>query len=318
MKFAITGGAGFIGAHLTELLLKRGDSVVIIDNFSTGSRDNLTSFIDHPNLEVIEGDILNLPEMAYIFSKCQFIYHLAAAVGVQLVVNDPVRTIVTNVHGTEAVLLAAEKHKIPLLIASTSEVYGKSDKAVFSEGDDLLIGPSTHSRWSYACSKLLDEFFAMAYYRDHQLPVRVVRLFNTVGPRQTGMYGMVVPRFVKAALENKPLQVYGDGLQSRCFCHVYDVIGALSQLTTSLSEGKVFNIGNTHSITILDLAKKVIEVLGSKSTIEFIPYDQAYEQGFEDMRKRKPNTHEIQTLLNWTPERTLEDIINDTAQAIKK
>lgn len=318
MKIVITGGAGFIGGHLTELLLSEGHSVVVIDNFSTGRIENLSAVKDHPNLEIITGDILDLPELAYILSKADLCYHLAAAVGVSLVVNDPVRTIMTNVHGTEAVLNAARRNRTPLIIASTSEVYGKSDKPHFSETDDLLIGPSTHSRWSYACSKLLDEFFGMAFYRDMKLPITVVRLFNTVGPRQSGQYGMVVPRFVRSALAGQPLQVYGDGEQSRCFCHVKDCIRALRGLALNETAiGKVYNIGSTASISILGLAQKVKEVLNSDSEIKFIPYEEAYESGFEDMRRRKPNIEEINKLLGWTPERDLEEIIRDTAESIK-
>lgn len=318
MKFVITGGAGFIGGHLTEQLLNEGHQVVVIDNFSTGSMKNLKSVANHKNLEIVTGDILNLPELAYILSKADVCYHLAAAVGVELVVNDPVRTIVTNVHGTEAVLNAAHKSGIRLIIASTSEVYGKSEKDRFTETDDLLIGPSTHSRWSYACSKLLDEFFGMAYFRDKKLPVTVVRLFNTVGPRQTGQYGMVVPRFVRAALENKPLRVFGDGNQSRCFCHVFDTIRALRKLAeTPESIGKVLNIGTTDSISIMDLAKTVITQLGSKSEIVTIPYEEAYESGFEDMRRRKPNTDAIKTLIGWEPQLKLDRIIQDTAESIR-
>lgn len=319
MKFVITGGAGFIGGHLTELLIAEGHDVVVIDNFSTGRLENLNTVKDNPKLEIIEGDILHLPELPYILSKSDFCFHLAAAVGVSLVVNDPVRTIMTNVHGTEAVLNAANRNRTPLIIASTSEVYGKSDKAHFSETDDLLIGPSTHSRWSYACSKLLDEFFGMAYHRDLKLPVTVVRLFNTVGPRQSGQYGMVVPRFVRAALVNAPIQVYGDGLQSRCFCHVKDSIRALRGLIKNDNAiGRVFNIGSTESISILDLAKKVRETLGSQSEIKFIPYAEAYESGFEDMRRRKPNTHDIHALLGWKPEKGLDEIIHDTAESIRR
>lgn len=319
MKFVITGGAGFIGGHLTEMLIHEGHEVVVIDNFSTGRLKNLEAVKGSPNLEIVQGDITHLPELAYILSKADFCFHLAAAVGVSLVVNDPVRTITTNVHGTEAVLKAAEQTKTPLIVTSTSEVYGKSDKPHFTETDDLLIGPSTHSRWSYACSKLLDEFFAMAYHRDRKLPVTVVRLFNTVGPRQSGQYGMVVPRFVRSAIENKPLQVYGDGLQSRCFCHVDDTLRALRGLAaTPLAVGKVFNVGATDSITILDLAKTVIRVLNSQSEIQFVPYEEAYESGFEDMRRRKPNTEQIYKLLDWTPQKNLENIILDTAKSIRE
>jgi UDP-glucose 4-epimerase len=261
---------------------------------------------------LVEGDILNLPELEYLIGKADMVYHLAAAVGVELVVHDPVRTIVTNVHGTERVLQGASRKGTPTLIASTSEVYGKSDHERFSEGDDLLIGPPTHSRWSYACSKLLDEFYAMAFHRSRNLPVMVSRFFNTVGPRQTGRYGMVLPRFVQQALAGKPLQVYGDGLQSRCFCHVADTVRALLGLSgATLSGARVFNIGSTREVSIGDLAHMVIERTGSRSTIDYVPYEKAYEEGFEDMRRRYPDTRAIEALIGWHPERSLEQIIDD-------
>ena len=314
MKFLITGGAGFIGSHLTESLLADGHSVIVVDDLSTGSLDNLASFANDPNLDFIEGDILHLPELEYLITHSDMVYHLAAAVGVELVVNDPVRTIITNVHGTEKVLNGAVRNNTKVLVASTSEVYGKSEKEAFSEEDDLLIGPSTRSRWSYACSKLLDEFFTMAHYRATKLPVLVSRFFNTVGPRQTGRYGMVLPRFVSKALKNEPLQVYGDGEQSRCFCHVYDTVNALKSLATcDDAVGKVFNIGTTRKCTITELAEMVIARTGSSSDIEYISYEKAYEPGFEDMRRRLPDTSVIKGLINWEPENSLEQIIDDVA-----
>jgi UDP-glucose 4-epimerase len=314
MKFLITGGAGFIGSHLTESLLTEGHQVVVVDDLSTGSLDNLANVADNPNLDFVEGDILHLPELEYLITRSDMVYHLAAAVGVELVVNDPVRTIVTNVHGTEKVLKGAVRNNTRVLVASTSEVYGKSEKEAFSESDDLLIGPSTRSRWSYACSKLLDEFYAMAHYRASKLPVLVSRFFNTVGPRQTGRYGMVLPRFVSKALANEPLQVYGDGKQSRCFCHVYDTVRALHSLATCEDAvGKVFNIGTTRQCTITELAEMVIKRTNSTSDIEYISYEKAYEPGFEDMRRRLPDTTVIKGLINWEPENSLETIIDDVA-----
>lgn len=315
MKYLITGGSGFIGAHLTESLLKDGHKVVVLDDFSTGPRSNLAAVADNPNLEIIEADLLNFSGLEYVASKCDTIFHLAAAVGVELVVHDPVRTIVTNVHGTERILKAAASTGKRILITSTSEVYGKSQEPRFSETDDLLIGPPANSRWSYACSKLLDEFFAMAYYRAGRLPVMLVRLFNTVGPRQTGRYGMVLPRFVSRALAGESLLVYGDGAQTRCFCHVFDTIRALRGLSeNNQAIGQVLNIGSDRQISILELAELVIERLGSSSGIEFVPYDQAYESGFEDMRHRRPDTSAVNSMIGWKAEIDLERIIDDVAE----
>ena len=318
MKYLITGGAGFIGGHLTESLLGDGHQVTVIDDFSTGSIDNLSAVIDNPLLEVVEGDILALPELEYLITRSDLVFHLAAAVGVELVVHDPVRTINTNVHGTEKVLKGAVRKNTRLIIASTSEVYGKSEKESFSETDDLLIGPSTHCRWSYACSKLLDEFYAMAYARSNKLPVTVARFFNTVGPRQTGRYGMVLPRFVSKALNNESLEVYGDGEQSRCFCHVFDTVRALRGLADSNETiGEIFNIGTRRQTTINALAEMVIDRLGSSSKIDHIPYEKAYEAGFEDMRRRLPNITKVTSTIGWTPEHSLETIIDDVAAFYK-
>jgi UDP-glucose 4-epimerase len=315
MHYIITGGSGFIGSHLTKLLLKDNHHVIVIDDLSTGNLDNLSSVKDDPNLDIIIGDVLDLPELPYLVSKADVVFHLAAAVGVELVVHDPVRTIKTNVHGTERILEAASRHRVRTIIASTSEVYGKSPKDEFSESDDLLIGAPKNSRWSYACSKLLDEFFMMAFVRDKRLPGTVVRLFNTVGPGQTGQYGMVVPRFVKKALNGEPVEVYGTGEQTRCFCHVFDTIRALVALSQCDDAiGRVVNIGNTHKISINELAEEIITQLGSDSTIKHIPYEIAYEKGFEDMLHRKPNINLIQTLVGWNPKHTLEKIISDVAQ----
>ena len=312
MKYLITGGAGFIGSHLAESLLKDGHQVTVIDNFSTGSPENLEAVQDNPLLAMIEEDILSGGQLEKAIADCDCVIHLAAAVGVELVVHDPVRTLETNVHGTERVLTFAANGGKRCIIASTSEVYGKSTKPFFKETDDLCIGPSTNSRWSYACSKLLDEFFLMALYRDRQLPGTVVRFFNTVGPRQTGRYGMVLPRFAAAALENRPLPVYGTGEQTRCFCHVNDVVRALRLLIPREdSYGKVFNIGTSRRISIRALADLVIERAGTKSGIEIIPYEKAYEPGFEDMLNRAPDCTALRELCGWEPEIGLEQIIDD-------
>ncbi len=318
MNYLITGGAGFIGGHLSELLIKENHNVTVIDNLSTGDINNLSNIANHANFSFIEDDILTTDKLDSLIKNCDFVYHLAAAVGVDLVVKEPAKTIETNVHGTEVVLKYITKYNKKALITSTSEVYGKSAKAEFSETDDLLIGPSTHSRWSYACSKLLDEFYAMAFYRSHKTPITIVRLFNTVGPRQTGHYGMVVPRFVESAINNKNVTVYGNGEQTRCFCHVFDTIRALYKLSTTEDvAGKVFNIGNTHSISILQLAEKIIAETNSKSSIELIPYSKAYEEGFEDMMHRKPNNSLIKETINWDTKLTLEDIIQDVQESMR-
>ena len=312
MKYLITGGAGFIGSHLTESLLADGHAVTVIDDFSTGSPDNLEAVKDHSGLTVIEEDILSGGRLRSAVEECDCVIHLAAAVGVELVVHDPVRTLVTNVHGSERVLTYAADAGKRCILASTSEVYGKSTKPFFKETDDLCIGPSTNSRWSYACSKLLDEFFLMALWRDRKLPGTVVRFFNTVGPRQTGRYGMVLPRFAAAALENRPLPVYGSGGQTRCFCHVRDVVRALRLLIPLDSAcGKVFNIGTSRRISIRELAEMVIARTGSQSGIELIPYEKAYEPGFEDMLNRAPDCTKIRELCGWEPEISLEQIIDD-------
>ena len=318
MKILITGGAGFIGGHLSEALLKRGDQVIIADNFSTGSRDNIRS-VNGRSAEVVEMDIAAEPEkLRELIRSVDTVFHLAAAVGVELVVNDPIHTIQTNIDGSANVVKAAAEFDKRLFIASTSEVYGKSDNERFTETDDLLIGSPIHSRWSYACSKLLDEFYLMAYHQSAGLRGTVVRFFNTVGPRQTGKYGMVVPRFVKNALQNKPLAVYGDGGQSRCFCHVADVVRALLLLLDDdRSIGEIFNIGSERLITIRELAELVIAELDSSSEIEYIPYETAYAKGFEDMRRRRPSTDKLRNLVNWTPEHSLEQIIADVADEMK-
>ena len=320
MHIFITGGAGFIGGHLTEALIKRGDRVRVMDDLSTGSLANLAVVSGKPNFEFIRADVV---QDASLVRRCvkeaDAVIHLAAAVGVELVVREPARTITTNVHGTENVLTPAAEFGKRVLVASTSEVYGKSVNERFAEDDDLIIGPSVHSRWSYACSKLLDEFLLMAHCRASGLPGTVVRFFNTVGPRQTGRYGMVIPRFVGAALDGKPLQVYGDGKQIRCFCHVADVVEALLLLLERKETyGQVYNIGSQESISIGDLAERVIKRTGSRSGIELVPYDVASAGGFEDMRRRKPDTSKITELTGWLPRRSLDEIIDDVASEMRR
>lgn len=315
----MTGGAGFIGSHLVErLLLDDGHPVVVIDDFSTGSRSNLRTLAAHPKLRIVESKISACAELPKLAENAAAIYHLAAAVGVELVVKSPIRTLETNLHETEVLLKAAAGHRAPLLLASTSEVYGKSEKSLFSEQDDLLIGSPDKSRWGYACSKLMDEFLALAYAREQSLPVVITRLFNTVGPRQTGQYGMVLPRFITASLRGEPLMVYGDGLQTRCFCFVKDTVEALVRLQNcSAARGQVFNVGSTEEISILDLAKLIIATLKSKSAISLVPYDKAYEPGFEDMRRRKPQIEKLASAINFRPLTGLRDIIRETAEALR-
>jgi len=313
----VTGGAGFIGSHLVERLLADGHAVVVVDDFSTGNRDNLRGVAGNPRLRVIESKISTCAEFSDLASRAQAIYHLAAAVGVELVVRSPIHVLETNLHETEVLLKAAAGQRVPVLLTSTSEVYGKSEKPVFTEDDDLLIGSPRHSRWGYACSKLMDEFLALAYARERSLPVVIARLFNTVGPRQTGRYGMVLPRFIAAAKRGEPLQVYGDGLQTRCFCYVADTVEALLRLQrTEAARGEVFNIGGTEEVTILDLARRVIEVLGSRSATRLVPYAEAYAPGFDDMRRRKPGVEKLATAVGFRPQTTLDDIIRRTASVI--
>ncbi len=313
----VTGGAGFIGGHLVERLLAEGHFVVVVDDFSTGSRDNLAAVLHHPRLRIIAAKISTCPELPELVATAASIFHLAAAVGVDLVVKSPIHVLATNQHETEVLLALAAKHRVPTLVASTSEVYGKSEKAAFSEEDDLLIGPPHHSRWGYACSKLMDEFLALAYAKEYELPVVIARMFNTVGPRQTGRFGMVLPRFIASARRNEPLKVFGDGQQTRCFCYVLDTVEALVRLQqTPAARGQIFNIGNTEEVTILELAQRVIATLGSKSTVEFLPYATAYAPGFDDMRRRKPLVEKLERTIGFRPQTSLRDIIQRTAETL--
>jgi len=310
-KILITGGAGFIGAHLCELLLEQGHTIVAIDNLSTGSLENIQHLRANPNFQFVRETIDSALVLDRLASEAHTIIHLAAAVGVKLIIDDPVQTIRTNIMGTEAVLDAANRYSCKVLIASTSEVYGKGVKVPFHEDDDRLMGPTTHSRWAYAASKAVDEFLGLAYQRQFGLPVIIVRLFNTVGPRQTGQYGMVVPRFVQQALQGASLNVYGDGKQSRCFTDVLDVVGALSRLISEpKAVGQVLNLGSTQEVTILELARRVIELTGSHSETQLIPYSEAYGPGFDDMRRRVPSIDKIRRLINFEPRYTLDDTLN--------
>lgn len=312
----VTGGAGFIGSHLVERLLNEGKPVVVIDDLSTGSLDNLKSVADHPGLRIIEAKVSGCAELDQVVSGAETIYHLAAGVGVELVVNSPIHVLQTNLHETEVLLEAAAAHRVPVLLTSTSEVYGKSQKPAFGEEDDLLIGPPHQARWGYACSKLMDEFLALAYAKERSLPVVIVRLFNTVGPRQTGRYGMVLPRFIAAAKANGPLKVYGDGAQTRCFCYVSDAVEALVRLQNCLAaRGQVFNVGSTEEISIRDLAQRVINVLGSESEVELVAYNKAYAPGFDDMRRRKPELEKLARVTGFRPAISLKEIIQRTSRA---
>ena len=315
MRVLITGGAGFIGSHLADAYLQRGDEVFVIDDLSTGSIENIRHLKDRPRFHYTIENVHKQPVTAELVDQCDVIFHLAAAVGVKLIVESPVRTIETNVHGTEVVLALANKKKKKVLIASTSEVYGLSNEVPFREDGNLVMGATTKGRWSYACSKAIDEFLALAYWREKKLPTIVVRLFNTVGPRQTGQYGMVIPTFVKQALAGRPITVYGDGKQSRCFCYVGDVVGALMRLMDeSKAVGEVFNVGSNQEITILELAEKVKELTRSNSEITFTPYDEAYEEGFEDMPRRVPDISKINKLVGFRPDRSLEEILKSVIE----
>ncbi len=312
MRALITGGAGFVGGHLAEALLKRGDTVYVIDDLSTGSIENIEALKEDRRFHYVIDSVMNERVVAELIDRVDVVFHLAAAVGVRLIVESPVNTIETNVHGTELVLKLANKKKKKVLVASTSEVYGKSNAVPFHEESDLVMGATHKGRWSYACSKALDEFLALAYHKEKRLPVVIVRLFNTVGPRQTGRYGMVIPNFVKQALLGHPITVYGDGTQSRCFTYVGDVVNALIALVEHEGAvGQVFNVGNdSREISILELAQKVKERTQSSSEIKIVPYDQAYEAGFEDMPRRVPDLTKIRALVGYEPKVDLDEILD--------
>jgi UDP-glucose 4-epimerase len=310
----ITGGAGFIGSHLAEALLAQGQHVVVIDDLSTGRLENIAHLIDQPRFQFVNETIRNDSVMDRLVSDCDFIHHLAAAVGVELIIKDPVHTMEANLFGTEVVLRLARRYRRKVLLASTSEVYGKSSDLPFREEADRVMGATTKSRWSYAESKAMDEFLALAYHKQFNVPVVICRFFNTVGPRQTGTYGMVIPRLAKQAAANLPLTVYGDGQQSRCFCNVKDTVRAVVGLSVEpRAVGEIFNIGSGDEITILELAQRIVQRAGSRSAIKLIPYDQAYESGFEDMRRRVPSTDKITSFIGWQPaialDQTLDEVI---------
>ncbi|MBV8077011.1 MAG: GDP-mannose 4,6-dehydratase [Planctomycetaceae bacterium] len=318
MRVLITGGAGFIGSHLSDAYIGRGDEVYILDDLSTGCIDNIRHLKGHPRFHYTLDSVHHRSIVSEQVDQCDVVFHLAAAVGVKLIVESPVRTIETNVHGTEVVLAQAAKKKKKVLIASTSEVYGLSDQVPFREDGNLVMGATTKGRWSYACSKAIDEFLALAYWREKRLPTVIVRLFNTVGPRQTGQYGMVIPTFVKQALAGRPITVFGDGSQSRCFAHVADVVDALIQLMDHPDAvGQVFNVGSTQEVTIADLAQRVRKLTDSRSEIVFVPYEQAYEAGFEDMPRRVPDLTKLGALVGFRPERTLDEILEDVIASFR-
>lgn len=310
----VTGGGGFIGSYLVERLLRAGSKVTVIDDFSTGNPANLKAVLHHPALTLFKSKVSECPDLLGIVADCDYVFHLAAAVGVEMVVKSPIHTMETNLTETAAILEATSHRGVPTLITSTSEVYGKSQKEVFCEEDDLLIGPPNLSRWSYACSKLADEFLAFAHSKERNLGITIARIFNTVGPRQTGQYGMVLPRFIAAALADRPLRVYGDGSQTRCFCYVEDTVEALLRLSSSPdASGQVVNIGSSEEISIEGLATRVISLLESRSVIEKVEYGQAYAPGFEDMQRRKPDTSKLLRLTGFQPGTSLDQIIRKTA-----
>jgi len=318
MNYLITGGAGFIGSHLAEKLLSNGEIVSIIDDLSTGSIDNIEHLKSNVNFEYKIDSIMNEHLLAELIDKADVVFHLAAAVGVKLIVESPVRTIETNIQGTELVLKMASKKKKKIIIASTSEVYGKGTCMPFKETGDLVFGPTTKGRWSYACSKAIDEFLGLAYYKEKKVPVTIVRLFNTVGPRQTGMYGMVIPTFVKQSLLNHPITVYGDGQQTRCFTYVGDVVDALVKISRNpKAVGEIFNIGSTEEISIKELAELVKSMTKSNSEIVYIPYDKAYEEGFEDMQKRIPDLSKIREFIGYKPTTNLKEILEKVIDCVR-
>lgn len=314
MRYLITGGCGFIGSHLTETLLKSGNQVTILDNLTTGRIGNIQNVESHPDLKLLVGSITDEELVHEAIRDCDAMYHFASAVGVRLIMDQPVESINTIVTGTQIVLKLANRYRKPILLTSTSEVYGKSQTVPFDEDGDRLEGPTTKHRWAYACAKALDEFIAMAYWKTTSLPVIVVRLFNTVGPRQTGQYGMVIPNFVQQAIQDGPLRVHGDGKQTRCFCHVADIVSGLEQLMhCKAAYGQVVNLGSTEEISMHALAQRIVERVGSKSKIELVPYQQVFGDGFEDMLRRVPKITKVHQLIGWKPQRNLANIIDDVA-----
>lgn len=312
MKYLVTGGAGFIGSHLSERLLSEGHRVLVLDDLSTGRYENIAQLEGQPSFELRVASVTDPRVVERCVTETEAVFHLASAVGVKLVVDQPVKTIETIVGGTDTVLRSCARYRRPVLLTSTSEVYGKSEKIPFAEGDDCVIGPTTTRRWAYACAKALDEFLAMAHWQESRLPVVVARLFNTVGPRQTGRYGMVIPRFIEQGLAGEPITVFGDGTQSRCFAHVFDVVGALIKLmATPMARGDVFNIGNAEEVTILQLAEKVRALTGSRSIIRLVPYSEAFAAGFEDMARRVPDLGKIHRLIGYLPTLGLDQILAD-------
>ena len=312
-KYLVTGGAGFIGSHLVEALLRQGHYVVAFDNLSTGRLRNLDHLGHHPELRFVHGSVLDELAVDELMHACDSVIHLAAAVGVKLIVDEPLRSFTTNIRGSEIVIESAFRHRRPIMLASTSEIYGKNSDVPLRETDDRILGPTTTTRWSYSTAKAVDEILAYAYHRERGLPTTVVRLFNTVGPRQSPAYGMVIPRLARQAVAGEPVTVYGDGLQSRCFCHVSDVVNALLGLLDHPGAvGGVFNVGSTEEVTIRELAERIVERSGSSSPIQLVPYDQAYPSGFEDMQRRVPSIDRIRALTGWQPTKTLDDILSQT------
>ncbi|MDQ3639973.1 MAG: GDP-mannose 4,6-dehydratase [Actinomycetota bacterium] len=310
--YLVTGGAGFIGSHLTDALLARGDGVIALDNISTGRLQNLDGAGGHPNFRFVQGSVLDELMVDELAQECEVIVHLAAAVGVKLIVEQPLRSLTTNIRGSEIVLAAAHRYRKKILVTSTSEIYGKNSTGPLSETADRILGSPAVARWAYSTSKAVDEILAYAYHKERGLPTVVVRLFNTVGPRQSPAYGMVIPRLLRQALGGQPLTVFGDGQQTRCFCHVSDVIDAVLRIIDNpRAVGDVFNIGSVEEISILDLARKIASMAGSGSDVKLIPYDRAYESGFEDMRRRVPDTTKLRSLVGWRPTRSLDDILTE-------
>jgi UDP-glucose 4-epimerase len=319
MRALITGGAGFIGSHLCDALLANGHGVLVLDNLSTGSIENIAHLKGRAGFEYFIDSVDNEPLLAELIDRSDVVFHLAAAVGVRLIVEQPVNTIETNVHGTEVVLRHANKKKKLVVIASTSEVYGKSEDVPFREDSDLVMGPTFKHRWAYACSKAIDEFLALAYWKERKLPVIIVRFFNTVGPRQTGRYGMVIPNFIRQALAGEPITVFGDGSQSRSFTHVADVVDALLKLVAEPAAiGQVINLGTAEEVTISDLARRVRDLAGSQSPLKFVPYDEAYDSGFEDMPRRVPDISKVTAMIGYRPRKTLEDILTEVIDDFRR